>query len=176
MSGSRQSISSRFQISGDSGKPLHNNNGMASPSLGNDSVLRVVGSSHSGHVCHIPQHSAPPVHVSSTGATNIGSGCSITTLAGTVIVQVFSVSVAEQGNSETSSHSKRRDHFDPPWWSSQPWFPHLIQICVDQFRFLPFCQNLISEPGHISDGSRTIYMQGGSFKALSSSRIFRRGL
>ena len=72
MSGSRQSISSRFQISGDSGKPLHNNNGMASPSRGNDSVLRVVGSSHSGHVCHIPQHSAPPVHVSSTGATNIG--------------------------------------------------------------------------------------------------------
>ena len=37
------------------------------------------------------------------------------------------------------------------WWPSQLWFPHLIQY-VDQPRFLPYCRDLQSHPGHILDG------------------------
>ena len=86
-----------------------------SPSQGNDSDLQVVESSHCGHVCHSPQHSAPLVHVASTGALS-GDGCFITT------------------------------------------------ITVTQ-----------SQPGHTSNGRLYHLHTGGSRKALSSSRIYRKG-
>ena len=44
-------------------------------------------------------------HVSSSTATSTGGGCSIATLVGTAEVYIPSVSVAEQGRSETLSHS-----------------------------------------------------------------------
>ena len=37
-----------------------------------------------------------------------------------------------------------------PWWPSQPWFPYLIQL--HQTLFLPYCQDLLSQPGHIWEG------------------------
>ena len=49
------------------------NHGMMSLSRGNDSDLRVVGSPNSGQVCHSPQLSSAPVHVSNSRASSTGS-------------------------------------------------------------------------------------------------------
>ena len=79
------------------------NHGMESLSRDLYSDLRVVGISDNGHICHSPQRS----NVSDLGATSTGrgGGCTITTLAEMVDVHVSSVYLAEQGYSETSSHS-----------------------------------------------------------------------
>ena len=34
-----------------------------------------------------------------------------------------------------------------PWWPSQPWFPHLLRLCVEHPLFLPYRQDLLSQPG-----------------------------
>ena len=41
-----------------------------------------------------------------------------------------------------------------PWWPSQPWFPHLLCLCVEHPLFLPYCQDLLSQQDqkYISDG------------------------
>ena len=41
-----------------------------------------------------------------------------------------------------------------PWWSSQPWFPHLLRLCVEHPLFLPYRQDLLSQQDqkYISDG------------------------
>ena len=54
----------------------------------------------------------------------------VETLVGTVEVHVSSSSLAEEG------HSGGRDRTMTPWWPSQPWFPHLNRLCVDQLRVL----------------------------------------
>ena len=59
-------------------------------------------------------HTELPVHVSDSGATSTGSGCTITTLAGTVDVHVSSISLAEQDHLETLSHPDQREHTDHP--------------------------------------------------------------
>ena len=41
---------------------------------------------------------------------------------------------AEQGLPVTLNHSEVI--LIAPWWPTQPWFPHLIQLCVDQPCFL----------------------------------------
>ena len=38
-----------------------------------------------------------------------------------------------------------------PWSPCQPWFLHLIQLCVDQPRFLPYRLDLLPQPGYTSD-------------------------
>ena len=39
-----------------------------------------------------------------------------------------------------------------PWWPSQPWFSHRIQLCVVHPRILAYRQYLLSQPGYISHG------------------------
>ena len=41
-----------------------------------------------------------------------------------------------------------------PWWPSQPWFPHLLRLCVEHPLFLPYRQDLLSQQDqkYISDG------------------------
>ena len=41
-----------------------------------------------------------------------------------------------------------------PWWPSQPWFPHLLRLCVEHPLILPYRQNLLSQQDqkYISDG------------------------
>ena len=41
-----------------------------------------------------------------------------------------------------------------PWWPSQPWFPHLLCLCVEHPLFLPYRQDLLSQQDqkYISDG------------------------
>ena len=36
-----------------------------------------------------------------------------------------------------------------PWWPSQPWFPHLLRLCVDHPCFFPYCRDLLSQQGYI---------------------------
>ena len=41
-----------------------------------------------------------------------------------------------------------------PWWPSQPWFPHLLRLCVENPLTLPYRQDLLSQQDqkYISDG------------------------
>ena len=41
-----------------------------------------------------------------------------------------------------------------PWWPSQPWFSHLLRLCVEHLLFLPYRQDLLSQQDqkYISDG------------------------
>ena len=36
-----------------------------------------------------------------------------------------------------------------PWWPSQPWFPHLLQLCVDHPQFFQFRRDLLSQQGYV---------------------------
>ena len=38
------------------------------------------------------------------------------------------------------------------WWPSQPWFPHLLHLCVDHPRFYPYRQDLLSQQGYVTRG------------------------
>ena len=38
-----------------------------------------------------------------------------------------------------------------PWWPSEQWFPHVIQLGVDPPGFLLYCQGWPSQSGHILD-------------------------
>ena len=99
--------------------------------------LRGAGISDRGHVCHSPQHAASPVYAFNPEDSSTGNRCSITSLAGTVDVHVFPISLTEKGHSETSSHSGRRCHANSLLWPSTPNFLHLIQLCVDHPRIQP---------------------------------------
>ena len=61
------------------------------------------------------------------------------------------------------------------WWPSQPWFPHLLCLCVDHSSFhtaSTYCHNR----DMYWTASHTICTHGGSHAALPSSRIFKRCL
>ena len=32
-----------------------------------------------------------------------------------------------------------------PWWPTQPWFPHLLRLCVDHSLFFPYHRDLLSQ-------------------------------
>ena len=59
-----------------------------------------------------PQSSS--VHVSNSGATSTGSGCSVSRLAGKVNVHVSTISLAQQSYSETTVHAGGRSNFNSP--------------------------------------------------------------
>ena len=58
--------------------------------------------------CVSPQRSPTSVHVSSSGATSTGGGCSITRLAGEIDVHVSADSSAQQDHSGITSHPSSR--------------------------------------------------------------------
>ena len=66
------------------------------------------------------------------------------------------LSPAQQGRAEVTVHSSGRgDSRSPlPWWPSQPWFPHLLRLCVEHPLSLPYRQDLLSQQDqkYISDG------------------------
>ena len=35
------------------------------------------------------------------------------------------------------------------WWQSQPWFPHLLCLCVDHPLFFPYSRDLLSQQGYV---------------------------
>ena len=79
------------------------------------------------------QCSAPPAHDSGASSTGCHSVVLHLDLGRDGWCYVTSVSLAEQGHSETLSHSGRRDHTVSPCWSFHLWFPHYICFnCVEQ--------------------------------------------
>ena len=114
-----------------------------------------------------------PEHISNSRAPSTGGGCCIKTLAVTANVHIFFISLAEQCHSESLSHAYQQVILIVPWWLSQPWFPHLIQLSVS-----PVPSRHAGRLNQITPktGNLTICTYGGSHAALTSSRIFRRGL
>ena len=75
-----------------------------------------------------------------------GNRCSVTRLGGEVDVHVFTVSPAQQSTTQEGEVSN-----SPPWWPSQPWFPHLLHLCVHHHRFILYRQDL-SQQGYVLNG------------------------
>ena len=73
-----------------------------------------MGDSSSGHVFHCFKLLPSSVHVSSSGATSTGGGCSVSRLAGKVGVHVSTFSLAQQSYSETTVHAGGRSNSDSP--------------------------------------------------------------
>ena len=72
-----------------------------SPSRNRESNFWSLGNSSSGHVCNCFKLPPSSFHVSDSGATSTGGGCSVSGLAVEVDVHVSYVSPAQQGYSET---------------------------------------------------------------------------
>ena len=100
---------------------------------------------------------------------------SLSTLVGLVDVHVSAISIDEQGLSEAPLHLCEVILITP-WRLSQPWFPHLVQLCrtpvIYAISTLPFVLTVSC----LQRGSRTICSHGGSLAALPDRKIFRIGL
>ena len=82
-----------------------------------------------GHSYHSTEH----LHVIAPGLSTVPDYSSlrwIFSLTTLVDVHVSAISTAEQGLSEAPLHLGEVI-LVTPWWPSQPWFPHLVQLCVD---------------------------------------------
>ena len=67
--------------------------------------LQVLGDTRSRHVCNTVELPPSSVHVSSSGAKRPSGGCSVSGLAGEVIVHVSPIPPAQQSHAETAVHS-----------------------------------------------------------------------
>ena len=114
-----------------SAEPAHHDR-VEPPPRSSESNIQTIGNSSSGHVCHSPQCTSSPVYISSSGAKSTNDRCSVTGVAGKVDVHVSTVSPAHQSHSEAQEDDVI---LIAPWWPSQPWFPHLLRLCVDYPRF-----------------------------------------
>ena len=116
--------------------------------------LQVLGDTRSRHVCDTVELPPSSVHVSSSGAKSPNGGCSVSRLAGEVNVHVSTFSPAQQGRAEIRSTQVAEVILVAPWWPSQPWFPHLLRLCVEHPLILPYRQDLLSQQDqkYISDG------------------------
>ena len=85
-----------------------------SPSRNRKSNYQSLGNPSSGHVCHCFKRPPSSVHVSDSGSTITGGGCSVSGLAGEVDVHVSSVPPAQQGHSETTVDTGGRSDSDSP--------------------------------------------------------------
>ena len=98
----------------------------------------------------------PPssVHVSSSGAKSPSGGCSVSRLAGEVNVHVSTFSLLSKVVQKLRSTQVEGVILVAPWWPSQPWFPHLLRLCVEHPLILPYRQDLLSQQDqkYISDG------------------------
>ena len=111
-------------------EPAHHDR-VESPPQSRESDIQTVGNSSSGQVCHSPQHASSPVHGSSSGASSTDDRCFVTGLAGEVNVHVSTISPAQQSHSEAQTTQTGEVILIAPWWSLQPWFPHLLRLSVD---------------------------------------------
>ena len=91
-----------------------NNDRVESPSLNRESNFRILGDPSSGHVCNFFKLLPSSVHVSNSGATGTGGGCSVSGLAGKVNVHVSTFSRAQQSYSETTVHTRGRGNSYSP--------------------------------------------------------------
>ena len=116
--------------------------------------LQVLGDTRSRHVCDTVELPPSSVHVSSSGAKSPSGGCSVSRLAGEVNVHVSTFSPISKVVQKLRSTQVAEVILVAPWWPSQPWFPHLLRLCVEHPLFLPYRQDLLSQQDqkYISDG------------------------
>ena len=91
-----------------------NTDRVESPPRNREWKFRSLGNPSSGHVCNFFKLPPSSVHVSDSGATSTVGGCSVSGLAGEVVVHVSSVSPAQQGYSETMVDTGGRSDSDSP--------------------------------------------------------------
>ena len=116
--------------------------------------LQVLGDTRSRHVCDTVALPPSSVHVSSPGAKSPGGGCSVSRLAGEVNVHVPTFPLLSKVVQKLRSTQVAEVILVAPWWPSQPWFPHLLRLCVEHPLFLPYREDLLSQQDqkYISDG------------------------
>ena len=114
-------------------KPAHHER-VEPPPRSNKSNIQTVGDSSSGHVCHSSQLASSSVYVSRSRAMSTGDRCSVTRLAEAVDVHVAAVKVIQK----LKTTQKDELILIAPWCPSQPWFPHLLRLCVNHPRFFQF--------------------------------------
>ena len=135
--------------------------------------LWICGYSHSGHVCHDPQDTVSQFMCPRSQCT--GSGCShnLSKQSGCTCLLCFLLmnNVCQKLRDAWSS----KEILITTCWLSHPWFPHLIQLCVDHPQLVPYHQDLLSQVGHVSDGG-IICRYGGSYAALPGRMLFRGSL
>ena len=90
------------------------NDRVESPFRNRESKIRILGDSSSGHVCNSFKLPPSSVHVSNSGATGSGGGCSVSGLAGKIDVHVSIISPVQQSYSETTGHTGSRGNSNSP--------------------------------------------------------------
>ena len=150
-----------------------------SPSQNCESNFRILGDSSSGHVCNCFKLPPSSVHVSNSGATSTGGGCSVSGLAEKVNVHVSTISPAQQSYSETTVHTGGRGNSDSPLVAeavvvSTP----TSSLCVPSAVLSIPPRYSVTTGSEICLGRKvcTVCTHGGSRVTLQSSRLFRRGL
>ena len=98
---------------------------------------------------HLPRFMSP-----CPGAKSPSGGCSVSRLAGEVNVHVPTFPLLSKVMQKLRSTQVAEVILVAPWWPSQPWFPHLLRLCVEHPLFLPYRQDLLSQQDqkYISDG------------------------
>ena len=131
--------------------------------------------SSSGHVCYSPQHASSTVYVSNSKASSTGDRCLSQDLQGRSMYMFPPFPLLNKVIQKLRTTQEGEVIQIPLWSLSQPWFPHLLRLCVDHTSFRTagaYCHNRDMS----RTVSRTICTHGGSHAALPSSRIFKRGL
>ena len=120
----------------------------------------------------------PPssVHVSNSGPTGTGCGCSVAGLAGKIDVHISTISPAQQNYSETTGHTGSRDNSDSPLVAEnsrgfQTYFDSLWTTLCSFHTAQIFCLNRIRDTSRTE--SRTICMHGGSHATLQRQQAFQ---
>ena len=141
-------------------------NRVETPPRNSEADIRDVGNSSSEHVCHSPQHTSSPVYVSSSGASSAGNRCFVTRLAGEVDPPFPLLSKAIQ---KIRTTQEGEVILIAPWWPSQPWFPHLLRLCVDHPRLFPYCQDILLQKGYVSS-SRSYHLHAWTLSCSTTKQ------
>ena len=131
-----------------------NTDRVVSPPQDREPHLRVLGDTSSRHVSDSIELPPSLVHVSNSGATSPSGGCSVSGLAGEVIVHVSSIQSAQQSHSEAPVHSGGRSNSHSPLVAETVVVPHLLRLCVDHHLFFPYRRYILSQQDqkYVSDG------------------------
>ena len=109
-----------------------------------------MGNPNSQHACHDPQHSASPV---CPGRRSTDSVCPASNMGKEM--HTFPIASSEQGVRNECSQRWQKVILIVLWWLSQPWFPHLIQLCVNQ----PCTVSALTYPFSLPARIPSAYMQ-----------------
>ena len=114
--------------------------------------------------------------VSSSGALSIGDRCSVTRLAGEVGVLFSTFPLLSQVIQKLRTIQEGEVILIAPWWPSQPWFSHLLHLCVDHPCFFPYRETNCHNTDMYQGASHTICMQRLSCSTTKQQDFQRRSL